>query len=95
MPAQSKRVQAQPMFDIVLEKPLSQFSEALRSVKVASDLSAILKTKKVTGFVSIQWGSTKIDVVRHALSNAPELYERLLGIILNKVDMTALGQLLP
>jgi polysaccharide biosynthesis transport protein len=49
MPAQSKRVQAQPMLDIVLEKPLSQFSEALRSVKVASDLSAILKTKKVTG----------------------------------------------
>ena len=225
MPAQSKRVQAQPMLDIVLEKPLSQFSEALRSVKVASDLSAILKTKKVTGFVStlpgegkstisanyaqliahagtravlidadlrnptlsvrlggegtglidvlagwetveeamlidprsglrflpagskanmphtsellaseamknlisnlqesfdyivldlpplipvvdarvstnfvdsfvcvIQWGSTKIDVVRHALSNAPELYERLLGIILNKVDMTAVGR---
>ena len=40
----------------------------------------------------IQWGSTKIDVVKHALWNAPEIYDRLLGVILNKVDMTAVGR---
>jgi polysaccharide biosynthesis transport protein len=224
-PARPKQIRAQPMFDIVLDKPFSQLSEALRTVKVASDLSAILKTKKITGFIStlpgegkstvaanyaqlvahtgtravlidadlrkptlsvklggegtglidvlagwksvdeamlvdtrsglrflpagakanmphtnemlaseamkklivmlqesfdyivldlpplipvvdarvstnyvdsficvVQWGSTKIDVVRHALSNAPELYDRLLGIILNKVDMAAVGR---
>jgi len=40
----------------------------------------------------VDWGSTKIDVVKHALSNAPEVYDRLLGMILNKVDMTAVGR---
>ncbi len=40
----------------------------------------------------VDWGSTKVDVVKHALSNAPEIYERLLGIILNKVDMAAVGR---
>jgi polysaccharide biosynthesis transport protein len=40
----------------------------------------------------IHWGSTKIDVVKHALSNAPEIYDRLLGVILNKVDMAAIGR---
>jgi succinoglycan biosynthesis transport protein ExoP len=223
--AHPARVRPQPMLDIVLDKPFSQFSEALRTVKVASDLNSILKSKKVTGIIStlpgegkstvaanyaqliahsgsravlidadlrnptlsvllgsegpglidvlagwksadeamlvdprsglrflpagpkanmphtnellaseamksliiklqeiydyilvdlpplipvvdarasmhfidtyicvIQWGSTKIDVVRHALSNAPELYDRLLGIILNKVDMSSVGR---
>ncbi|MCI0598514.1 MAG: polysaccharide biosynthesis tyrosine autokinase [Beijerinckiaceae bacterium] len=222
---QPKRIQARPMLDIVLDKPFSQFSEALRTVKVASDLSAIVKTKKVTGFIStlpgegkstvsanyaqliahagtrailidadlrnptlsvqlgsegsglidvlagwksideamlvdsrsglrflpagskanmphtnellaseamknlifklqetydyvivdlpplipvvdaratinfvdsyicvVQWGTTKIDVVKHALLTAPELYDRLLGVILNKVDMSAVGR---
>jgi polysaccharide biosynthesis transport protein len=56
-------------------------------------VDARVSTNFVDSFVCvIQWGSTKIDVVRHALSNAPELYERLLGIILNKVDMTAVGR---
>ncbi|HMF05480.1 MAG TPA: CpsD/CapB family tyrosine-protein kinase [Methylocella sp.] len=40
----------------------------------------------------VQWGSTKIDVVRHALATAPEVYGRLLGVILNKVDMSAVGR---
>ncbi|MCI0468344.1 MAG: polysaccharide biosynthesis tyrosine autokinase [Beijerinckiaceae bacterium] len=223
--AEPMRLPARPMLEIVLDKPFSNFSEALRAVKVASDLSAILKTKKVTGFIStipgegkstisanyaqliahagtravlidadlrnptlsvqlarecaglidvlagwksldevlladprsglrflpagskpnmphtndllaseamkklianlqenydyvivdlpplipvvdarassgfidsyicvVQWGFTKIDVVKHALLNAPELYDRLLGVILNKVDMSAVGR---
>lgn len=223
--AQQKRVRTRWMLDIALNKPFSQFSEALHSVKVASDLGAILTPKKVTGFIStlpgegkstvsanyaqliahagarvilidadlrnpalsislggegaglvdvlagrkaaddpllvdprtglrflpagckaamphtnellasgemkqliaklqesfdyvvldlpplvpvvdaraaanfvdsfvcvIHWGSTKIDVVKHALSNAPEIYDRLLGVILNKVDMAAVGR---
>lgn len=218
-------VRAQTMFDIVLDQPFSEFSEALRTVKVTSDLSGILKTKKITGVIStlpnegkttvaanyaqliahggsrtllidadlrnptlscqlapqapglidllagwksleevlltdprsglrflpsgpksnmphtnellasdamkkvitvlqetydyiivdlpplipvvdarasthfidaylctVEWGSTKVDLVRHALLNAPEIYERLLGVILNKVDMNTIGR---
>jgi polysaccharide biosynthesis transport protein len=40
----------------------------------------------------VEWGSTKIDLVKHSLSGTPELYERLLGVILNKVNMAAIGR---
>ncbi|HUI22622.1 MAG TPA: polysaccharide biosynthesis tyrosine autokinase [Methylocella sp.] len=218
-------VRPQPMLDLVLNQPFSQFSEALRTVKVTSDLSGILKAKKVMGIIStlpgegkstisanyaqliahagsrailvdadlrnptlsrllaydgpglidvlagwksiddvllhdprsglrflpagpksnmphtnellasdamkrliavlqetydylivdlpplipvvdarastnfidaylcaVEWGSTKVDLVRHGLANAPEIYEHLLGVILNKVDMSAIGR---
>lgn len=42
----------------------------------------------VDSFVyTIEWGRTKIDVVEHALGQAQEVHDRLLGVVLNKVDM--------
>jgi polysaccharide biosynthesis transport protein len=38
----------------------------------------------------VEWGRTRIDTVKHSLANAPELYERLLGVVMNKVEMTQL-----
>jgi polysaccharide biosynthesis transport protein len=38
----------------------------------------------------IEWGKTKIDVVEHALSAARSVYENLLGVVLNKVDLNRL-----
>ena len=38
----------------------------------------------------VEWGRTRIDTAKHSLSNAPELHKRLLGVVLNKVDMTKL-----
>jgi exopolysaccharide transport family protein len=35
----------------------------------------------------VEWGHTKIDVVRHALNTAPNIQEVLIGAILNKTDM--------
>jgi succinoglycan biosynthesis transport protein ExoP len=40
----------------------------------------------------IEWGSTKVDAVRYALRNAPGLQENIVGVVLNKVDMAALGR---
>jgi len=40
----------------------------------------------------IEWGRTKIDVVEHALSGAREIYDNLLGVILNKADINALSR---
>ncbi|PNG26870.1 polysaccharide biosynthesis tyrosine autokinase [Methylocella silvestris] len=37
----------------------------------------------------IEWGKTKIDVVERGLSEAQGVYDRLLGVVLNKVDMAA------
>lgn len=40
--------------------------------------------------LAIEWGSTKIDVVQHALHTAPNLHEALIGAILTKTDMQAI-----
>ncbi|WP_395666254.1 polysaccharide biosynthesis tyrosine autokinase [Methylocella sp.] len=37
----------------------------------------------------VEWGRTRIDVVERGLSEAQGVYDRLLGVVLNKVDMTA------
>jgi succinoglycan biosynthesis transport protein ExoP len=35
----------------------------------------------------VEWGETKIDVVEHALGRAPGVARKLLGVVLNKVNM--------
>jgi len=40
----------------------------------------------------IQWGKTKIDVAEHALNTARGVYDNLLGVVLNKVDLKALNR---
>jgi succinoglycan biosynthesis transport protein ExoP len=40
----------------------------------------------------IEWGKTKIDIVERALNTARGVYDNLLGVILNKVDLHRLGR---
>jgi polysaccharide biosynthesis transport protein len=40
----------------------------------------------------IQWGKTKIDVAEYALNTARGVYDNLLGVVLNKVDLKALNR---
>ena len=40
----------------------------------------------------IEWGRTKIDVVEHNLSIASGVYDRMLGVVLNKADTSVLGR---
>ncbi|MCK1397447.1 polysaccharide biosynthesis tyrosine autokinase [Bradyrhizobium sp. 4] len=40
----------------------------------------------------VEWGKTKIDVVQHNLRNAPEIQEKLLGVVLNKADTKLLAR---
>jgi len=40
----------------------------------------------------VEWAATKIDVVQHALHTAPNVYENLAGVILNKTDMKAMAR---
>jgi polysaccharide biosynthesis transport protein len=40
----------------------------------------------------VEWGATKIDVITHALRRSQVIQERLLGTVLNKVDISALGR---
>jgi succinoglycan biosynthesis transport protein ExoP len=38
----------------------------------------------------IEWGSTQVNLVQHQLSGFSELYDRLLGVVLNKADVRVL-----
>jgi polysaccharide biosynthesis transport protein len=38
----------------------------------------------------VEWGATKINAVQHHLMAEPELYDRLLGVVLNKADLKVL-----
>jgi polysaccharide biosynthesis transport protein len=40
----------------------------------------------------VEWGRTKIDVVQHALHTAPNVYEALIGTVLNKTDMKTMNR---
>src|SRR5262249_14486951 len=42
-------------------------------------------------FLVVEWGRTYTTVVQHALSRAPRVYEKILGAVLNKVDMKTLS----
>ncbi len=63
-------------------------------------LAPVVDTRTTTSFIDsyvyvIEWGQTKFDVVKHCLSNAPEVYDRLLGVVLNKVNMSILQRFEP
>jgi succinoglycan biosynthesis transport protein ExoP len=40
----------------------------------------------------VEWGKTNVDVVQHNLRNAPEILDKLLGVVLNKADTKLLAR---
>jgi succinoglycan biosynthesis transport protein ExoP len=62
-----------------------------------SPLAPVVDVRSTTGLVDsyifvIEWGKTKIGVVEQALSTSRGIYENLLGIVLNKVDVKLLSR---
>jgi polysaccharide biosynthesis transport protein len=50
-------------------------------------------TKLVDSYLYVvEWGNTRIDHVEQALRSAKGVYEHLLGVVLNKVDLGSLGR---
>ena len=63
-------------------------------------LAPVADTRTTTRFVDsyvyvIEWGRTDVDIVKHSLFNAPEIYDRLLGVVLNKANMSIIRRLEP
>ncbi|MBO0732993.1 MAG: AAA family ATPase [Methylocapsa sp.] len=63
-------------------------------------LTPVVDTRTTTGFVAsyvyvVEWGLTKTEVANHSLSDAPEVYERLLGVVLNKAKMSVVQRYEP
>jgi polysaccharide biosynthesis transport protein len=40
----------------------------------------------------IEWGRTRMAHVQHQLAGAPEIFDRLLGVVLNKANVSVLGR---
>jgi len=62
-----------------------------------SPLAPVVDVRVTTHLVDsyvmvVEWGRTKIDVVKHALTAAQGVSENLLGVVLNKVDMNRFGR---
>jgi polysaccharide biosynthesis transport protein len=62
-----------------------------------SPITPVVDVRSATHLVDtflfvIQWGKTKIDVAEHALNTARGVYDNLLGVVLNKVDLKALNR---
>src|SRR5262249_14310689 len=62
-----------------------------------SPLVPIVDVRATSHFVDsymlvVEWGKTKIGVVEHSLNSASGVYEKLAGVILNKVDLKRLGR---
>jgi polysaccharide biosynthesis transport protein len=63
-------------------------------------LAPVVDTRTTASFIDsyvfvIEWGRTKIDLVKHSLSDAPEVYDRLLGVVLNKAKMSVVRRYEP
>jgi len=62
-----------------------------------SPLAPVVDVRVMTSLIDsfvfvVEWGRTKIDVAEHALVNARGVYENLLGVVLNKADMSAFSR---
>jgi succinoglycan biosynthesis transport protein ExoP len=62
-----------------------------------SPLAPVVDVRTTAGLIDsyvfvVEWGRTKIDVVEHALRNAPGVYDNLLGVTLNKANMRVLAR---
>ena len=62
-----------------------------------SPLAPVVDVRATTDLVDsyiflIEWGHTKVDVVKQALKEAGGIYDNLLGVVLNKVDTNLMAR---
>ncbi|SEE13984.1 succinoglycan biosynthesis transport protein ExoP [Rhizobiales bacterium GAS188] len=62
-----------------------------------SPLAPVVDVRAMTHLVDsfvfvVEWGRTRIQIAEQALGGARGVYENLLGVVLNKVDMNKLGR---
>jgi succinoglycan biosynthesis transport protein ExoP len=93
-PAHSSEIIGSPSVKNLFEKLRERYDYVVVDLPpLAPVIDVRAATHLVDSFVFIaEWGRTKIDIVEHALGHAPGVYENLLGVVLNKVDMNVFGR---
>jgi polysaccharide biosynthesis transport protein len=88
--------------EIIASAAMRKFFEALRQhydyiIVDFAPLRPIVDVRAATNLVDsylyvVEWGHTRIDFVNDSMRSARNVYDHLLGVILNKVDLKALGR---
>ncbi|MEY9986007.1 succinoglycan biosynthesis transport protein ExoP [Bradyrhizobium yuanmingense] len=88
--------------EILASKPMRDLVTLLRSkydyvVLDMPPMAPVVDVRVTSSFVDsyvfvVEWGKTKIDVVRHNLRGSPEIQDKLLGVVLNKADTKLLAR---
>ncbi|WP_439358120.1 polysaccharide biosynthesis tyrosine autokinase [Bradyrhizobium sp. DASA03007] len=88
--------------EVLASKPMRDLVALLRSkydyvVLDMPPMAPVVDVRVTSPFVDsfvfvVEWGKTRIDVVRHNLRGAPEIQDKLLGVVLNKADTKLLAR---
>ncbi|RXH25170.1 exopolysaccharide biosynthesis protein [Bradyrhizobium nanningense] len=88
--------------EILASKPMRDLVGLLRSkydyvVLDMPPMAPVVDVRVTTSFIDsyifvVEWGKTRIDVVKHNLRGAPEIQDKLLGVVLNKADTKLLAR---
>ena len=88
--------------DVLGSEGVKQFFKALREkfdyvIVDLSPLAPVVDVRATTHFVDayvyvIEWGKTKFDVVERAFTEARGVRQNILGVVLNKADLSALNR---
>jgi succinoglycan biosynthesis transport protein ExoP len=88
--------------EILASAPMRKFFESLRHsydyiIVDFSPLMPIVDVRASTNLVDayvcvVEWGRTRIDFVEQALHSSRGVYEHLLGVVLNKVNLRSMGR---
>lgn len=88
--------------EVLASKPMRDLVALLRTkydyvVLDMPPMAPVVDVRVTSPFVDsfvfvVEWGKTNIDVVRHNLRGAPDIHDKLLGVVLNKADTKALAR---
>jgi len=87
--AQSSEILASDSTVRLFEKLRQSYDYVVIDLSPLAPVVDVRATRRLvdTYVLVIEWGRTKIPVVKRALGEAPGVYRNLLGVILNKADM--------
>jgi succinoglycan biosynthesis transport protein ExoP len=81
-------------FKVLVEKVRKEYDYILVDLPPLAPISDARATAGVIDsyLYVIEWGRTRINLVQNQLIAAPEIYDRLLGVVLNKANLKILGR---
>ncbi|WP_454630066.1 polysaccharide biosynthesis tyrosine autokinase [Bradyrhizobium cenepequi] len=88
--------------EMLAADPMRKLFDQLRStydyvIVDLPPLTPLVDVRSTTTFIDcfvlvVEWGQTKVEVVKHALHTAPNIHECLIGAVLNKTDIKMMSR---